>query len=1300
MGLFFLYESLNYCSMASLKVGTFNVGGIHSPVKRKKILLYLKKLHIDIAYLQETHLLPPEVAKLGAMGWRVLASAPFTSKARGVVTLIRTNHDVTIHFTLADPQGRYSITDVSLGCSRFILCNVYAPNNYSKEFFLHILSKLYSLGDVPLIFGGDFNIVSMPKLDRSSSCRKARIPRVGIQYMTKRLHLLDIWRTLHPLERDFTCLSAAHGTLSRIDHLLISDSLFSRVIETSIEPICISDHALCWVRIALNVERGTHRQWRFPSHLSNSVKFREMIVSSWQSYVDDNAEYSSHSPLMFWQASKAVLRGQILSYTTHRDKHIRKSFAEVQNQLSTAFVLFKDSPSLENKTSYLAHKAAFDALLAQMESKHTFHARARFHRLGNRPGKILSRLLKGQHPSSVINRLRKPDGSLAVKGGEVSAVLQTFYADLYKCSQIDKEAKVAFWDRVTLPKLSDTHAASLVKPISEEEVRLAIKHLKNNKAPGPDGLSNDFYKILAPQISSTLMLVFNAILLGQEVPLYFNSALLKVLHKPGRDPELPASYRPISLLNSDYKLLTKIIADRLKCVIPHVVHEDQTGFIPGRHSVTNVRKVLAAMQWLEHHTSEGPSAILSLDAEKAFDLVAWDHLFETLLRFGAPVEFTCLLQRLYLGSSSQILSNGFISDPFSIQQGTRQGCPLSPLLFALAIEPLAIALREDPEFQGISVGGKVLKLSMFADDMLLFISNPVKSLQSIISTIDQFSAFAGFRVNYSKSNLLPLASDASFFSSHPALTKFAISLSPLKYLGVYIPQRLIMLYKANFTPVIQAITRSLLDWRQLPISISGRIAVIKSILFPKLSYVLQMLPLLPSKNDLSALRLAFSGFIWQGKRPRVAYAKLILPRDKGGYGLPDVLTFSQTILFRHISDWLLGRSSFSNYQLEEALFAPYSPSALLHLPNRSLPSDIKDSILFAGTYNSWCAINSRLQRSSTESRYTTFWGNPRFSPGLDNSKYQVWKVKGISAIRDIFDPGGTIYSFDRLKALYNVPNSEFFMYLQARHFAQSTLTLLGDEVQKDALTETMAWIKARPFKIKLLYPSLLEPMVTKAWMRSFAGWRLDLPNLESPAIWIAPCGMALKCLPSAALQETHLHTLQRAYISPSQRKHMVPEETGECKKCGAADANFFHCFWDCSKVKRFWNKLIGFINTTFSIKVSKLPIPCLFLNFAEWSLSPQERKLNSMLTLILTIAKQCILYHWIHKTPPFIHEVKDRLLSIIYFERQKVFPDIEKGAERFCRKWEVYINSLPHESQVNIQKVFETTAWYQARQLE
>lgn len=308
------------------------------------------------------------------------------------------------HTTIIDPKGRYAISDITVDRSRLILCNIYAPNVYSKDFFLHILTKLYQLGDKPVILGGDFNIVIV---DRYSSQRNnTRAQSVGIPYIIKYLRLMDTWRMLHPLERDYTCNLVAHGTLCRIDYLLASESLFPLILDSNIEPICLSDHTLCWMWIARSVERGPHKQWRFPSHLTHSIKFTEAVLNVWTSYETNNAERAKDSPLLFWHASKSVLRGHILTYIAHRDKKLHESFSVLQNDLTSAYLKFIDTPTLTTKESYLSHKAAFEALLTQMELKYTFLASSKFHRFGNRSGKLLSNLLKGQHPPTIIKRMR------------------------------------------------------------------------------------------------------------------------------------------------------------------------------------------------------------------------------------------------------------------------------------------------------------------------------------------------------------------------------------------------------------------------------------------------------------------------------------------------------------------------------------------------------------------------------------------------------------------------------------------------------------------------------------------------------------------------------------------------------------------------------------------------------------------------------------------------------------------------------------------------------------------------------
>lgn len=160
--------------------------------------------------------------------------------------------------------------------------------------------------------------------------------------------------------------------------------------------------------------------------------------------------------------------------------------------------------------------------------------------------------------------------------------------------------------------------------------------------------------------------------------------------KKNKDPLHCTSYRPISLPNVNFKLLSKLHALWLEFVLPTIISPDQTGFIKKRHSFFNVRKLFNIV-----YNSALPEAVISLDVEKAFDRVEWKYLFYTLEKFGFGDKCISWVRLLYSAPQASVRTDNTRSDYFSLHRSTRQGCPLSPLLFAIAIEPLAIALRFD-----------------------------------------------------------------------------------------------------------------------------------------------------------------------------------------------------------------------------------------------------------------------------------------------------------------------------------------------------------------------------------------------------------------------------------------------------------------------------------------------------------------------------------------------------------------------------------------------------------------------------
>lgn len=268
-----------------------------------------------------------------------------------------------------------------------------------------------------------------------------------------------------------------------------------------------------------------------------------------------------------------------------------------------------------------------------------------------------------------------------------------------------------------MPVLSEDDLSMLNADFTPEDIWAAITALPNGKSPGLDGIPIEFYKKFWPEIKPILMCAIDHLWTGN-IPQSWNGASISLLLKQGKDPLDCLSYRPISLLNVDYKIVAKAFALRLEKSLPKIIHKDQAGFVRSRYGSDNVRCALNIIYLL--NSTKDPACILSLDADKAFDRVEWPFLFEVPEKFGLGGRFVSAIKTLYTQSTAQINPNGFLSEKFPIQRGCRQGCPLSPLLFTLFIEPLAQSIRSNRKIMGISAGKHIHIISLFADDVLMY----------------------------------------------------------------------------------------------------------------------------------------------------------------------------------------------------------------------------------------------------------------------------------------------------------------------------------------------------------------------------------------------------------------------------------------------------------------------------------------------------------------------------------------------------------------------------------------------------
>ena len=1082
-----------------VKFTSWNCRGLNKITKVKQVINRLKQLQSKIVFLQETHLLAGDISKISKRWPGQVISASYSSHARGVMILIHKSIPFQIKQTICDPAGRYIIIKGALLSEKLNLINVYGPNEDDRNFFNNLfLSIAATPGNY--IIGGDYNVYLDPVRDRTSGTGVSHAQsRKTIRHFMNELNLIEIWREMKPNDIEYSCHSNTHQTYSRIDYYLISAALRSKIEDCHYNSIVISDHApVCLIYNDPNLMADPPK-WRFQQKWLLDTSFLEYIGQQIDFYFSINTNETSACTR--WEAFKAFIRGQIISFTSSKSKRTHQKIILLESKIK---ILERDvylNNSREAHKELLVLRAQYDKISASNVAASLQKLNQTYYDQGEKAGKLLAWRIKQQQAERAINSIEVIGGEVTVHPAEINKAFKSFYEGLYASEYPNNaDSQSSFLNNLDFPTLSEIGYNALNAELTEEEISLAIDGMSAGKASGPDGLPIDIYKRFKSKLCRPLLEMFLESYNNGILPPSLRGALITLILKPGKPQTKCDSYRAISLLNSDTKVLCKALARRMELPLSEMVTGDQNGFIQGRQGFHNVRRVLNVV----HSLKGAPdTAILSLDAEKAFDRVEWPYLFEVLARFGCGENFCKWIRLLYSNPTAEILTNNTSSKPFDVRRGCRQGCPLSPLLFIIAIEPLAIAIRSNPNISGITINEVDHRIALYADDVILFLTKLSQTIPELENMIKEFGVFSGYKINNAKSSLMMLKEEEST-GPLPMSSPFNLT-EGFTYLGIRIMREINNLVPQNYDPVVDAIERSIDRWSSLPISVVGRINILKMNVIPKLLYLFQNIPLPPPSSLFTKLKKMFTTFIWNGKRPRVRLSLLYLPYDRGGLKMPNIQWYYWAVNLRSIMYYFTSESTPAWLEIEKSSVTPKLPLNLyMHSADLKTLRKQTNNPFVLNSIRIWYEVRKYLgQTQHSLSGFSPIWGNQRFTPGRDDYGFQIWANKGLSKVKDLYKDN-IFMTFEELMITYDIPRSHFFKYLQIRSFVQVRMNQSLTEPCMSELEKTVSTLGSKKGRISVLYEMLVCGS-RESSEQKLISWREDIQEDISREEWSDMC---------------------------------------------------------------------------------------------------------------------------------------------------------------------------------------------------
>ena len=823
---------------------------------------------------------------------------------RGTV-IIKTSDRWTTEAYEHDNKGRIGRLKIKQDNTTYTLHNVYGPANHTDDDrFFQDLDRLIDDSDRNIL-GGDFNTTTDPHDKTNLQHDRGMTKTIELKKIMTKHKLTDPYRQTDPLGTE-TTFESTHGNKTRLDKFLTTRNVQVQQIQHLSETKQFTDHKAVLARFGHSMKEKNSKSpyWKFNNSLLENRQYTDAMTNIINDHIQNMTDTDA---IENWEIMKKTIKIRTIHIATTINRERKQKEKEYKDMLE---ILDDTDPDSKTATTLRTK------LQEIQQHKNRGHQIRCSNTLRTEDIEELHDTIRDIENSTqkkkLITKIYDTTGNITTDQDRIRNSFHEYYATLYKKDETDRSIRNKY--TAYAKKITDIQKEHTDKEITVVDLENTIKQMNNGKSPGPDGLTVEFYKFFFPQLKNGLIKLIHDIYQTGNLAPSQRLSYITLIPKKDSDHKQMKNYRPISLLNTDYKLITKTLANKIKTILPTLIHEDQTCAIPGRTIEQNTHYIRDLIIYAEQTQTQ--TYVVSIDQEKAFDRLDHKYIHETLENNNIGNYIRTWIDIIYKNPESCVVVNQEISQPFKIERSVRQGCPLSAMIYTICLENFLEAVRKDPLIQGTKIpGAHIKKLVAYADDTTFFTPN-LKSIHNLIGKFKEYGKGSGAKINVEKSKVMTVGIKQN---NNTPLEKTELEwVTDIKILGI-VYDRTGLTTKKHWKKLIHGIKRKIHKYKHLHTTIFDRVRIANTYLTPKIFYTIKIQN--PPGFFTKEIKNTIKNYISKHTNHNISSETLTAPTEFGGLGLHDITNILQTARLKFINDFIRNpdNSPLTKYYLTHRL---------------------------------------------------------------------------------------------------------------------------------------------------------------------------------------------------------------------------------------------------------------------------------------------------------------------------------------------------------------------------------------------